>query len=125
MPTPVEDEADIRALYGHLHRAMVAADTGALAALLTDDFHLVHMTGYDQSRTEWLSQIDSGQMRYFSSVEEALIVQIDGDRATLRGRNRVSANIWGMRGTWPLQLDVQLSRRQGRWQMSMATASTY
>lgn len=124
-PQPTNDDGEIRALYRELHRAMVAADTRALVALLTADFHLVHMTGYNQSRAEWLSHIDEGRMRYFSSVEEELVVQVDGDRASLRGRSRVSADIWGACGNWPLQLDIRLVRHQGRWWMSAARACTY
>lgn len=125
MSTPVEDEAAIRALYGNMHRAMVAADTVALATLLIEDFHLVHMTGYDQPRAEWLAHIDAGRMRYFASREERVAVQVDGDRAQLTGCNQVKADIWGARGTWPLQLDIRLIRRGGSWQMSSARASTY
>ncbi len=124
MPTPVEDEATIRALYSDMHRAMVAADTVALATLLTEDFHLVHMTGYDQPRAEWLAHIGAGRMRYFSSREERVAVRVDGDRAQLTGCNQVKADIWGARGTWPLQLDICLIRLGGRWRMSSARAST-
>jgi ketosteroid isomerase-like protein len=124
MSTLIEDEAAIRALYGDMHRAMVAADTGGLATLLTEDFHLVHMTGYDQPRAEWLAHIDSGRMRYFASREERVTVRVDGDHAQLTGCNQVKADIWGARGTWPLQLDICLIRLGGRWRMSSARAST-
>jgi len=120
-----EDEGAIAGLYSQMHLAMVAADIEALAPLLTDDFHLVHMTGYDQPRAEWLAHIASGRMRYFSSTQEQVIVRIDGDSAQLTGRNRVKADICGARGTWPLQLDIGLVRRDGRWWMSTARASTY
>lgn len=119
------DRQEIHALYGSMHRAMVAADTGRLETMLTDDFHLVHMTGYDQPRAEWLAHIASGQMRYFDSKEEQVAINIDGGKATLMGRNRVKASIWGTRGTWPLQLDINLILLSGRWLMSAARASTY
>ena len=125
MPMPTEDKAAIAALYSQMHQAMVTADITALATLLTDDFHLVHMTGYDQPRAGWLAHIASGRMRYFSSAQEQVVVRVDGDSAKLRGRNRVKADIWGARGTWPLQLDIGLVRRDGRWWMCAAHASTY
>lgn len=125
MPHPKDDTLAVHTLYGQLHAQMVSADTAGLSTLLTDDFHLIHMTGYDQPRAQWLADIQSGRMRYFSSTEEEVTVHIDGDTARLRGRNRVSAEIWGARGTWPLQLDAQLVRRRGQWQISVAVASTY
>lgn len=115
----------IHALYSRMHRAMVASDTRTLSSMLTDDFHLVHITGYDQPRAEWLAHIESGQMRYHDSVEEDVVVKVDGNKATLRGRNRVDANIWGARGTWRLQLDIDLSLRDGQWLLSAARATTY
>lgn len=125
MPAPDNDEATLGAMYRQMYRAMVAADVHGLTSLLAAEFHLVHMTGYDQPRAEWLAHIESRRMRYFSSVEESLAVQVDGDSATLTGCNRVRADIWGARGTWPLQLDIQLVRRDGRWLMSAAQAHTY
>lgn len=125
MSGPDNDEATLGAIYRQMHRAMVAADVQGLASLLAAEFHLVHMTGYDQPRTEWLAHIESGRMRYFSSVEESLVVHVHGDRARLTGCNRVQADIWGARGTWPLRLQIQLIRREGRWLMSAAQASTY
>jgi formylglycine-generating enzyme required for sulfatase activity len=125
MLQPPAAQQAIHGLYSRMHRAMVASDTRTLASMLTDDFHLVHMTGYDQPRTEWLAHIDSGQMRYFDSVEEEVVVKVNGNSATLRGRNRVKASIWGAQGTWPLQLDIDLSLRDGQWLMSAARATTY
>jgi formylglycine-generating enzyme required for sulfatase activity/ketosteroid isomerase-like protein len=125
MSQPPAEQQAIHALYSRMHRAMVASDTRTLASMLTDDFHLVHMTGYDQPRAEWLAHIESGQMRYHDSAEEEVVIKVDGSQATLRGRNRVNANIWGARGIWPLQLDIDLSLRDGRWLMSAARATTY
>lgn len=114
------------AMYRQMQDAMVAADTRRLRSLLADDFILVHMTGYPQPRDEWLAQIHTGRMRYFSSVEEdARVTHVDAARASLRGRNRVRADIWGVEGLWPLQLDIELSHIDGAWFMRHAGASTY
>ena len=44
--------------------AMISRDMDALDACLTEDFTLTHMTGYVQSRTEWLSEMAAGEFRY-------------------------------------------------------------
>ena len=125
MPSHHDDVTTIREMVRQMHRAMVAANTQALAGLLTADFRLVHMTGYDQPRAEWLADITSRRMRYFSSGEDDVEVQVTGDTAWVRGRHRVNADIWGARGTWPLQLDIDLARVEGQWRMKAARASTY
>lgn len=50
------------------NQAMIDRDVDALDRLLADDFTATHITGYEQSKQEWLEQIASGQMRYHGSV---------------------------------------------------------
>lgn len=121
-------EADRQAvigLYRAMNRAMVAADVAALDKMLAPDYTLTHITGYTQSRAEWLSQVKSGEMRYFKTEEDSVEVSIDGNTATLTGRSRTTTNIWGAHGTWPLQLRIALRHINGRWLMEKAVASTY
>lgn len=126
MPDTSTTERQLISAYRQMQRFMVAADTRSLKPLLADDFTLVHMTGYTQPRDEWLAHIDNGRMRYFSSDEvEVTVVKVNGPSATLRGRNRVKASIWGAQGTWPLQLDVEFALVNGRWFIRHASASTY
>lgn len=121
----VEIEHRLIHMYRRLHECLVQGDIDGLAALLAKDFRLVHMTGYDQPRQEWLSQIQSGEMRYFTSIEDSVSVNITDESATLRGRNRVNADIWGARGTWPLQLDIDFVSEGDKCLMTHAIASTY
>lgn len=119
-------EQQLITAYREMHRFMLASDTRSLKVLLADDFTLVHMTGYAQPGVEWLADMDGGRMRYFSSEEdEVAAIKVEGLRATLCGRNRVKANIWGAQGTWPLQMDIQFVLVSGRWLMRHAVASTY
>jgi len=111
--------------YRRLQEAMLEGDTSALQALLSQDFILVHMTGYAQPRSEWLQHIESGKMRYFSSTEDSVSVTVKGHTAKLRGRNKVRADIWGAQGTWSLQLDIDFQFRDDRWLMTHARASAY
>lgn len=113
-------------LYRQMQAAMVAADSARLKALLTDDFMLVHITGYRQPREEWLADITTGRMRYSSSEEKALrVTDVDDVRATVIGRNLVTASIWGAQGVWLLQLRIDCVRTDGRWLMRRAVASVY
>ena len=86
-------------LYALLCDAMVAGDTKAIDALLTDDCVLTHMTGYPQPKIEWLGDIDTGAMRYHAHE----VVSVQADTITgfpvVRGRTRTTATLWGGRGT--------------------------
>ena len=91
-------------LYALLCDAMVAGDTKAIDALLTDDCVLTHMTGYPQPKIEWLGDIATGAMRYHA--HEVVSVQTDtiAGFPVVRGRTRTTATLWGGRGTWNLQI---------------------
>lgn len=119
------EEQEIIALYRQMQVLMTAADTVGLAAILSEDFRLIHMTGYDQPGSEWLEHIRSGQMTYFSSEECSVSARVSGNKAALTGCNRVKANIWGAQGAWPLQLDIELVRHGSQWMMTHARASTF
>ena len=78
VPHPHASEIAPRAaadLYSLLCDAMVAADTKAIDALLTDYCVLTHMTGYPQPKVEWLGDIANGAMRYHD--HEVVSVQPD------------------------------------------------
>lgn len=62
------------------------------------------MTGYPQSKMEWLGDIDRGTMRYHDN--EVLSVEVDtiADFPVVRGRTRTAATVWGVSNTWNLQI---------------------
>lgn len=68
------------------------------------------------------------------SDEEAVVeiyraenrAMVEGGQASLVGQNRVKASVWGGGvSTWPLQMQVNLKRQAGRWQIVSQVASTY
>lgn len=120
------DKELIQALYEDMYRSMIDKDTAALARLLTDDSILVHMTGHRQSRKEYLSEIASGVLNYYSVETDALEITLDGDSARMVGRSRVNAAVYGgARHTWRLQMDSRLRKENGVWRIAYSRASTY
>ena len=122
----IAEKQQIRQLYETMYEAMVAKDTATLNRVHADDFVLVHMTGMHQSKQEYINAIADGTLNYYSAQHEQMDIQIDGDQATLTGRSRVTAAVFGGgRGTWRLQLRFKLVKREGKWLFLEARASTY
>ena len=91
-----------------------------------DDFVLTHMTGMHQSKQEYIKAITNGTLNYFSAEHEQMEIKVSGNHATLTGRSRVTAAVFGGgRHTWHLQLTFQLVKRNGQWMFTNARASTY
>ena len=122
----MDDKQQIEALYQQMYHAMVEKDTVTLDEVHGDEFVLTHMTGVRQSKYAYIRAIADGTLNYYSAEHEQMDIKIDGNRATLTGRSRVVAAVYGGgRHTWRLQLTFQLVKREGRWLFSAASASTY
>ena len=122
----MDDKSQIEALYKQMYRAMVEKDTVTLDELHADEFVLTHMTGMRQSKQENIRAIANGTLNYYEVTHEQIDIRIDGNRATLTGRSRVSAAVFGGgRHTWRLQLTFHLVRRDGKWLFTDSKATTY
>ena len=120
------DKEQIGTLYREMYAAMVAKDTATLNRVHADDFVLTHMTGMHQSKQEYIRAIAEGTLNYYSAEHEQMDIKIDGNHATLTGRSRVNAAVFGGgRHTWRLQLSFQLEKRNSQWMFTNAKASTY
>ena len=122
----MSDKDMIEALYREMYEAMVRKDTATLNRVYADDFVLTHMTGMHQSKQVYIQSIANGTLNYYSAEHEQMNIKVNGNHATLTGRSRVNAAVFGGgRHTWRLQLSFQLVKRDGRWQFTAASASTY
>ena len=120
------DQQQIERLYERMYRAMIEKDTAALRPMFADDFYLVHMTGTRQNRQQYLEAIADGTLNYSDCQTEQLDVKVDGDSATLTGRSRVLAAVYGGgKHMWRLQLTFRLRREGDGWRFTYSTASTY
>ena len=122
----MSDKEQIETLYREMYEAMVRKDAATLNRVHADDFVLTHMTGMHQSKQVYIQSITNGTLNYYSAEHEQMDIKVNGDRATLRGRSRVNAAVFGGgRHTWRLQLSFELVKHDGRWQFSAASATTY
>lgn len=116
--------AAVLAAYRNQNRWMVEGRTDRLDQLLDDSFTAVHISGYQQSKAEWLAQIDSGRMSYDAVEEESANVEIKGETAVLTAHARVAATIYGTHSTWSLQSVTRYARRNGTWKPVHSRATT-
>ena len=121
-----EDESQIEALYRVMYEAMMAKDTVTLNRIHADDFVLIHMTGMHQSKQEYIRAIAGGTLNYYSADHEQMEIIVSGNHATLTGRSRVTAAVFGGgRHIWRLKLTFQLEKRNSQWMFTNAKAPTY
>ncbi|WP_180987460.1 nuclear transport factor 2 family protein [Arthrobacter sp. AFG20] len=124
-PPTNSDEAAVLEVNRERSRLLVEQRTDELDDLLSPDFVAVHITGYEQTKAEWLAQIRSGQMRYHDFQEVSATVTIDGDSAVAITRSLVDATIYGSRGAWPLESTTTYVHDGGTWKAQHSRARTY
>ncbi len=101
---PSIDMDQARDFHQQLSQAMIDANVEEMETLLDDAATLTHMSGYVQSKAEWLDEVASGSMAYHSlktvseKIEDGLYVV-----TTI-----CDATIWGSRNDWHLGLRYQL-----------------
>jgi hypothetical protein len=115
----------IQALHEAMCAAMVAGDTGELAGILSEDFTLTHMTGYVQSKSEWLEAIESGEMQYHRMGTVEATHGTDPTVPELTARTHTDATIWGSRATWRLTLRSWFEPHGDGWVITRTVASTW
>ena len=111
-------------LYRDLNISMLKADIKTLDLLLADSFTLTHITGYIQSKQEWLKAIASREMSYSKIQIIDIFSQTNNMQGIIIGKALTTANIWGAKGTWRLQLHITLQKEKD-WKMQKAIASLF
>ena len=109
-----------------MYRAMIDKDIPALSEVLDASFVLVHMTGMRQPKAAFLKAVADGTLNYASADHDSMDVAINGDHATLIGKSRVHAAVFGGGWhTWRLEQDLRLVKINGTWRITLSEASTY
>lgn len=121
----MQDKEQLEACCRELYRDMVEQDRAALESVFAEDFVLVHMTGTRQPGKDYIETVMSGKIRYPSAKHENIEVTVSGDNATMVGQSMVEAVMAGGSNTWPLQMDIDLTKINGQWKMREVRTSTY
>ena len=122
----MNDKEQIIKLYHDMYAAMTAKDKAELDRVHDDSFVLVHMTGMRQGKQEYIRAIMNGTLNYFSEKTENIDIKVDGGRAVLTGKSRVSAAVFGGgRHTWRLALSLEAKKSNDKWRFTEAEASAW
>jgi hypothetical protein len=119
-----EEKQKNQAIYQRIDNAMVNKDTETLDRILDENYVLVHMTGYRQSKQEWLDQIEHEEMRYFKTVPQKTEITIEGNAAVLICDTKIDARIYGFRNNWSMTLKMQFEKRGEKWYPVHAKATS-
>lgn len=122
----MDDKEQVKELYRKYWQYMIAKDVEGLKSIMSKDYYLLHMTGVKQSADEFLAGLKNGTFNYYSAEHYAIEVNVDGDAASMIGKSRVVAAVYGGgKDSWRLQGDFTLRKINGEWKLASSHASTY
>ena len=120
----MNDEQQLKNLYHEMWQALLTKDIPTLEKIHSDEFILVHMTGMQQPKKEYLRCVRDGELNYFSELTENIFVDVNAGK--LIGQSKVEAAVFGGRkNTWRLQLAFDVEKISGSWILIFGKASTY
>ena len=122
----MNDEKLIQELYRKYWVCMINKDVAGLDEMMADDYYLAHMTGKRQDKDDFFRSLRSGELNYYSAEHDEITAEVTGDRATLIGKSKVVAAVYGGgKSRWRLRGDFTLRKENGQWKLVSSRASTY
>jgi len=97
--------------------AMVDADVERLEEFLADDLTYTHTTGWIETKSEFLSTVESGSIDYMAVIPREVKVRIYGDIAVITGLSRMQGTVGDRAVDFTIRF-TDVSRRLGySWQL--------
>ena len=122
----MSDKDIIKNLYIDLCNASISKDINKLNEILSDDYILVHMTGMNQSKQDYINSVINGELKYYEVIHESIDINIDGDRAKVIGKTKTLASPFGIsKSWWRLKQELTIEKIDGKWLITKSVASTY
>ena len=111
------DTEQLAVLYQQVRycQAMTDADTDTLREIVSEDTVFTHMSGKQQTREEYLADIESGALRYFTIGIDHPTVAVEGNTASISYTSVLNANAYGARGTFHMSGTHWFEKRDGEW----------
>lgn len=98
-------------------RAMIDADIDSLEDFLADDLSYSHTTGKTETKSAFLSTVESGEVNYVSMTPRDVEVRIYGDIAVITGLSRLQGAVGDRSVSFTIRF-LDVSKRVGdSWQL--------
>lgn len=107
---------DIFDLESRRYTAMLAADTSALADLLSPDLLYTHSNGVTDSKAEYIDKVGKGVYRYLDLKRQDEKIRVFGDVALVTGRMVATVEVAGAPRHLNNKFLAVWLRQAGQWQ---------
>lgn len=96
-------------------QAMTDADTGTMTEIVSANKTFTHMSGRQQTREEYFSDIADGHLQYFTVGIEKPVITVAENHATITYTSVLNANAYGARGTYRMEGTHHYEKQNESW----------
>ena len=120
------DKEQIEEIYKNLSKASIDKDINLLNSILADDYILVHMTGMQQTKADYINSVMNEELIYYEAIHEKIDIEINKNKAEVIGKTKTLASPFGMsKNWWRLKQEMYLEKTDDKWIIKKSIASTY
>ena len=110
-----DPEKQVASLSKQCYAALVAGDTAALDALLSDDWLGIGPLGEVSSKAQQAKGLKDGTVDFISFDPSEVKVRVYGDAAVVTGRYQVKLKLKGREDNAPARITETFARQGGKW----------
>ena len=117
----------IMMLYRQMYSAIIAKDIDIVEKIFANDFVMLYINGRNMNKSECLNAIKEGELGYSKVNHDDIIINVNGNHATLCGKSFVDIknSSDNKKANLRIQQDMTLEKRNGKWVFTHSTASMY
>ena len=113
--TLTPDELSVLLREAKYCQAMTEADIETMGEIVSPDMVFTHMSGRQQTREAYFSDVAGGLLRYYSIGIENPVIRVDGGKASVAYTAVLNAKAYGARGTFRMKGTHCYEKRCGDW----------
>lgn len=111
-------QKEVLETFKEFQEAMISKDFQKLNDIIGENYTLTHMSGKTQTKTEYINEIMDGTLNYYkSTIINPKITFNDENHATLLADVELNAKVYGIKGTWTLNTNIEMKKKENKWIM--------
>ena len=110
-----ENENELLNFFINFIQAIIKKDKSRMEEFLDSSFVLVHMSGNEEPKNQFISDVMGGVLNYFHSKIINPKIKINNNSGEMVVDVNLDAKVYGMKGNWTLHSKNIFQKKNGKW----------
>ena len=110
-----ENENELLNFFINFIQAIIKKDKSRMEEFLDSSFVLVHMSGNEEPKNQFINDVMGGVLNYFHSKIINPKIKINNNSGEMVVDVNLDAKVYGMKGNWTLHSKNIFQKKNGKW----------